>query len=112
LGRQHEKEDGVTTGENLRRAILFKKPDWIPVEFHINGACWNHYPHDALQELMVEHPPALSRLPAGRKGRATPLSRAAQGSALNPVNGYYQFNNEHQFVSLSQISHNLPERSP
>ena len=46
----------MTTGENLRRAILFEKPDWIPMEFHINGACWNHYPHDTLQELMVEHP--------------------------------------------------------
>ena len=24
--------------------------------FHINGACWHHYPQDALQELMAEHP--------------------------------------------------------
>ncbi len=46
----------MTPSENLRRAIRFEKPDWIPMEFHINGACWNHYPHDALQELMVEHP--------------------------------------------------------
>lgn len=45
----------MTPSENLRRAIRFETPDWIPMEFHINGACWNHYPHDALQELMVEH---------------------------------------------------------
>jgi len=45
----------ITAGENLKRAIRFEKPDWIPVEFHINPSCWNHYPHDALQELMVEH---------------------------------------------------------
>lgn len=26
------------------------------MEFHINPSCWNHYSHDALQELMVAHP--------------------------------------------------------
>lgn len=26
------------------------------MEFHINPACWNHYPHDELQALMVGHP--------------------------------------------------------
>ncbi len=46
----------MTPSENLRRAVRFEKPDWIPMTFHINPACWNHYPHDALQELMVEHP--------------------------------------------------------
>ncbi|HEY3416835.1 MAG TPA: uroporphyrinogen decarboxylase family protein [Armatimonadota bacterium] len=24
--------------------------------FHINGACWQHYPQDALQELLLDHP--------------------------------------------------------
>ena len=28
--------------ENLLRAIRFEKPDYIPVTFHINAACWNH----------------------------------------------------------------------
>ncbi len=42
--------------ENLRRAVRFEKPDWIPVIFHINPACWYHYPHEALQALMAEHP--------------------------------------------------------
>ena len=51
-----DKEQTMTPGENLRRAIRFERPEWIPMEFHINGACWNHYPHDALQELMVAHP--------------------------------------------------------
>jgi len=46
----------MTPGENLKRAIRFENPEWIPMEFHINASCWNHYPHDALQELMVEHP--------------------------------------------------------
>ena len=45
----------MNSGENLKRAIRFDTPEWIPMEFHINGSCWNHYPHDALQELMVEH---------------------------------------------------------
>ncbi len=42
--------------ENLSRAIRFEEPEWIPMVFHINGACWNHYNHDELQSLMVEHP--------------------------------------------------------
>jgi len=46
----------MTPGENLKRAIRFERPEWIPMEFHINGACWAHYPHDALQELLVTHP--------------------------------------------------------
>jgi len=46
----------MTSGENLRKAVRFEKPDWIPVTFHINPACWQYYPQDALQELMVKHP--------------------------------------------------------
>lgn len=46
----------MTIGENLRRAVRFEKPAWIPMVFHINEACWHHYPPDALQELMVAHP--------------------------------------------------------
>ena len=46
----------MTTGENIKRAIRFESPEWIPMEFHINEACWNHYPHNVLQELMVAHP--------------------------------------------------------
>lgn len=42
--------------DNILRAVRFEHPDLIPMCFHINGACWNHYPQDALQELMVEHP--------------------------------------------------------
>jgi uroporphyrinogen decarboxylase len=46
----------MTREENYRRAVRFEKPDWIPMSFHINGACWNHYRHDELQQLMVDHP--------------------------------------------------------
>ena len=46
----------MTNNENLRRAVRFERPDHIPMIFHINASCWNHYPHDALQALMVEHP--------------------------------------------------------
>lgn len=46
----------MTPFENRRRAVRFERPDWIPMSFHISAACWNHYPHDALQELMATHP--------------------------------------------------------
>lgn len=42
--------------ENLLRTVRFERPDFIPMTFHINPACWQHYPHDALQDLMARHP--------------------------------------------------------
>ena len=38
--------------ENLLRTVRFETPDWIPMNFHINPASWQHYPQDALQELI------------------------------------------------------------
>jgi uroporphyrinogen decarboxylase len=46
----------MTENENLKRAVRFEKPEWIPVIFHINEACWFHYDQQSLQELMVAHP--------------------------------------------------------
>lgn len=44
-----------TTRSNILKAIHFDGPDYIPMVFHINEACWNHYPADVLKELMAEH---------------------------------------------------------
>lgn len=42
--------------ENLKRVVYFEKPEYIPMCFSINGACWQNYPHEALFELMEGHP--------------------------------------------------------
>lgn len=42
--------------EDYLRNALFEGCEWIPMVFHINGACWNHYPPGALHELMESHP--------------------------------------------------------
>jgi len=42
--------------ENFLRAIRFEKPEYIPMTFHINDACWNAYPQDFLVGLMETHP--------------------------------------------------------
>jgi uroporphyrinogen decarboxylase len=42
--------------ENILRAVRFEKPEYIPLTFHINAACWHHYSQNALQELMASHP--------------------------------------------------------
>jgi len=42
--------------ENLLRLINFDGADYIPMTFHINAACWHHYPREALLELMASHP--------------------------------------------------------
>ena len=34
--------------DNYTRAIRFEKPDYIPMRFAINQACWHHYPKEAL----------------------------------------------------------------
>lgn len=41
--------------ENTLRAIRFDRPQYIPVVFWINPACWHHYRKDVLFELMDEH---------------------------------------------------------
>ena len=42
--------------ENLLKTIRFETPDYIPMTFHINAACWNHYDQNALLDLMEDHP--------------------------------------------------------
>lgn len=42
--------------DNLLRTIRFENPDYIPMTFHINDACWKHYDQNALLDLMEEHP--------------------------------------------------------
>ena len=42
--------------ENTLRAIRFERPDYIPMEFWINPACWHHYRPETLYELMADHP--------------------------------------------------------
>ncbi len=41
---------------NRYRAIFFEKPDIIPMTFHINDACWHHYPQEWLVEQILAHP--------------------------------------------------------
>lgn len=45
----------MTPRENYLRAVRFEKPDYIPMGFHINGACWNNYDQNALNDLMESH---------------------------------------------------------
>lgn len=49
--------------ENTLRAVRFERPDWIPMTFHINDACWNHYERDALLSLVEAHPMLFPSLP-------------------------------------------------
>ena len=44
-----------TIDRNTLRAIRFERPDYIPIVFWINPACWHHYHKDVLLELVAEH---------------------------------------------------------
>lgn len=46
----------MNANENFLRAVNFDRPDYIPMTFHVNPACWNHYPVDELKQLMLDHP--------------------------------------------------------
>jgi len=67
--------DAIT--KNTLQAIRFEHPEHIPVVFWINPACWHHYSHNALCDLVSEHPllfpdtePGLTALaPWERAGR-------------------------------------------
>lgn len=41
--------------DNILKTIRFERPDYIPMSFHINAACWQSYPHEALFDLMESH---------------------------------------------------------
>lgn len=44
-----------TIDRNTVRAIRFERPDYVPIVFWINPACWHHYPREVLLELMDDH---------------------------------------------------------
>jgi hypothetical protein len=67
--------------ENLLRVVRFEGPEYIPVTFHINDACWHHYPSDALQDLMEGHPflfPDFQRSPDPIEPDYPPYARAGE----------------------------------
>jgi len=71
----------MTSRENTLRAVRFERPDHIPMRYHIAGACWDHYPHDALFELMESHPllfPGYQRPAEPFVPHHPPWSRAGQ----------------------------------
>lgn len=45
----------MTAKENYLKAVRFERPDYIPMDFVINGACWKHYPNEVLFDLIEEH---------------------------------------------------------
>lgn len=42
--------------ENYLRAVRFERPDYIPIAFCINDACWQAYPQEFLVEMQLTHP--------------------------------------------------------
>lgn len=45
----------ISKRDNFLKAVRFERPDYIPMIFAINGACWNHYDNEALYDLMEGH---------------------------------------------------------
>ncbi|MBL7152634.1 MAG: hypothetical protein ISS79_02885 [Phycisphaerae bacterium] len=67
--------------ENLLRVIRFDQPDHIPMDFHINSACWHHYTTDALRDLIAAHPllfPDFDRSATDAKLEFAPWEKAGE----------------------------------
>ncbi|UCC89284.1 MAG: hypothetical protein JSV81_08235 [Anaerolineales bacterium] len=67
--------------ENLLRVVRFERPEYIPMTFHINDACWHHYPPHALQDLMEGHPflfPDFERSPEWAEPNYPAYARAGE----------------------------------
>lgn len=45
----------MTQRDNYIKAVRFESPEYIPVYFHINDACWQNYPQEFLFDLMEKH---------------------------------------------------------
>ncbi|MFH1904509.1 MAG: uroporphyrinogen decarboxylase family protein [bacterium] len=45
----------MTRRKNIIKAVRFERPDYIPMTFKINDACWQNYPQNALFDLMESH---------------------------------------------------------
>lgn len=41
--------------DNLLKAVRFDGPETLPVVFHVNPACWDHYPREELLALVRKH---------------------------------------------------------
>ena len=70
----------MTKRENYLRAVRFERPDYIPVWFLINQACWEAYDQDALCELVERHPllfPGFQAPPRPFKPEYAPLVDAS-----------------------------------
>jgi hypothetical protein len=46
----------MNSRENYLRTVRFEHPEYIPMNFCVNGACWAEYGHEAVFELMESHP--------------------------------------------------------
>ena len=63
------------------RAVRFERPDYIPMTFSINNACWYHYPKEALWDLMEDHPllfPNFKRPAPDWSPSISPVQRKSQ----------------------------------
>lgn len=55
--------------DNTLKTVFFEGPDYIPMRFHVNGACWKTYDPEALWDLMESHSFLFPDFVRPRKGK-------------------------------------------
>jgi hypothetical protein len=105
--------------DSLLKTVHFDRPERIPMGFWINGACHNHYPRTALDDLQESHPylfPGFKRSaeqPAPPKPPTQSSYVDAWGVTMaSPEEGIAAVSIRHPFADWSALDHFTPPPLP
>lgn len=104
--------------DNILKTVRFERPERIPMGYWINGACWNHYPRAALEELQESHPylfPGFKRAsappPPAPPSRKTDVDEWGVTRA-SPEEGIASVAAAHPLADWSALDHYTPPPLP
>lgn len=102
----------MTRRENILRAVRFERPERIPMGFWINGACFNHYPRTALDDLRESHPYLFPGFRRSTEPPAAPKPPAQNSfvdewgvTMISPEEGIAPVSHAHPLADWSAFKH-------
>ncbi|TVR70494.1 MAG: hypothetical protein EA427_05610 [Spirochaetaceae bacterium] len=106
--------------KNLLKAVNFDFPDAIPVVFHVNPACWDHYPREDLAALLRTHTGLFPEGPPEYIEKGEPVPHPPWCTSGTPwtdpwgcvwetsVNGFVGAVRQHSVKELEEIAALVP----
>jgi uroporphyrinogen decarboxylase len=109
----------MTPRDNILRSVRFERPERIPMRFHINSACRNHYPRAVLDDLRESHPylfPGFRRSAEPPAAPAPPERRSHVDTwgvtMASPEDGIAAVPVQHPFADWSLLERYTPPPMP